>query len=89
MRRSPDIIPNHFPARMLSVSLIAVALVVPFQSSLAADARTRTESIVLQTAGAPFLRTTAEIVNNEPGNRTAINSKKKGDWRWESKESIQ
>ena len=92
MRRSPDIIRNHFPARMLSVSLIAVALVVPFRSSLAAPARTRTESIVLQTAGAPFLRTTAEIVNNGSGNRTnpvAITSKKKGDLRWESKESIQ
>jgi hypothetical protein len=89
MRTRPDIIRNHRPARMLSVSLITVALVVPFRSSLAAPARTRTESIVLQTAGAPFLRTTAEIVNNEPGNRTAITSKKKGDVRWESKESIQ
>ena len=28
MRRSPDIIRNHFPARTLSVSLIAVTLVV-------------------------------------------------------------
>jgi hypothetical protein len=89
MRTRPDFIRNHRPKRMLSVFLIAVALVVPFQSSLAAPARTRTESIVLQTAGAPFLRTTAEIVNNEPGNRTAITTKKKGDVRWESKESIQ
>src|SRR5262245_37820251 len=52
--------------------LIAVALVVPFRTQLAAPvASTNSEStIVLQTATAPPLATTTQVVNNELGNQT-------------------
>lgn len=60
------------PTRMLPVLLIAVSLVLPSLSSFAVPASSAaTEStIVLQTAGAPFLQSTAEIVNNGFGNQT-------------------
>ena len=60
------------PAWMLTVLLIAVSLVLPSRSPFAVPVSSAaTEStIVLQTAGAPFLQSTAEIVNNELGNQT-------------------
>ena len=59
-------------AQILTVLLIAIALVVSFGSSFATTATsTTTEStIVLQTAGAPFLQGTFQVVNNELGNQT-------------------
>lgn len=54
---------------MLLALLIAVALVVPFRTPFAAPATTES-TIVLQTAGAPLLQTTAQVVNNELGNQT-------------------
>ena len=59
-------------ARMLPVLLIAVSLVLPSRSPSAFPAASAaTEStVVLQTAGAPFLESTAEIVNNGFGNQT-------------------
>src|ERR1043165_9820597 len=60
------------PAWMLTVLLIALSLVLPSRSPFAVPVSSAaTEStIVLQTAGAPFLQSTAEIVNNEAGNQT-------------------
>jgi hypothetical protein len=55
---------------MLSVLLIAVALVVTLRSPFAATATTTESTVVLQTAGAPFLESTAQIVNNDPANQT-------------------
>lgn len=62
--------------RMLSVLLIALALVVPFRSPFAAPVTSApTEStIVLQTGGAPFLQSTLKM---------------KEDLKCETKESIQ
>ena len=75
MKRLPVTIRNPRalrPTRMLPVLLIAVSLVLPSLSSFAVPASSAaTEStIVLQTAGAPFLQSTAEIVNNGLGNQT-------------------
>ena len=53
--------------RTLAILLIAVALFVPLRSPSTASAES---TIVLQTAGAPLLQSTAEIVNNESGNQT-------------------
>jgi Tol biopolymer transport system component len=54
---------------MLSILLIAVTLVMPMRSPSAAPATTES-TIVLQTAGAPVLQTTAEVVSNQLGNQT-------------------
>jgi hypothetical protein len=72
MRTRPDIHRPHNQARILSALLIAVALVVPLRSPLAAPAPVAAEStVVLQTAGAPFLEgTTVQPVNDNPGNQT-------------------
>jgi len=72
MKTRPDIIRNHRP--MLSVLLIAVVFISPLRTQFGAPVITTESTIVLQTAGAPFLQTTSKI---------------KGDVRWESKESIQ
>jgi len=72
MRTIPGIIRNHRSlkhVRLLSFLLIAVALAVPLRSQLAAPA-TSESTIVLDTASAPLLPSTAEIVNNELGNQT-------------------
>lgn len=72
MRTIPGIIRNHRSlkhARLLSFLFIAVALVVPLRSQLAAPAATES-TIVLDTVGAPLLQSTAEIVSNELGNQT-------------------
>jgi len=73
MRTRPDIIRKHRPLkqlRTLSILLIAVALVVPLRSPSAAPVTTTESTIVLQTADAPFLQSTAEVVSNELGNQT-------------------
>jgi len=67
------IIRNYRPLkkmRMLSFLFIAVALVVPLRSPFAAPVTTTESTIVLQTADAPFLQSTAEVVSNELGNQT-------------------
>jgi hypothetical protein len=56
--------------RMLSILLTALASVAPLRSPSAAAVTTTESTIVLQTAGAPFLQTTAEVVNNDLGNQT-------------------
>jgi len=75
VRKTNTAIANNRKLRqtvMLTVLLIAVALVASFQSRFAATANsTTTEStIVLQTAGAPFLGTTGQVVSNEWANQT-------------------
>ena len=50
--------------------LIAVALVASFRTPSAATATTTESTIVLQTAGAPILGNTGQVVNNELGNQT-------------------
>lgn len=73
MKTRPDIIRNRRPLkqmRMLSILVIAVALVVALRSPLTAPVTATEATVVLQTAGAPFLQTTAEVVGNQPGNET-------------------
>src|SRR5258705_4586943 len=72
MRTLPTIIRNRRPLKrtqILSALLIALALVVPFRSPVAAPATTES-TIVLQTTGAPLLQGTLQIVNNELGDQT-------------------
>lgn len=68
MKTIPGIIRTY--TKLLPLLLIAVALVVPSRSPYAAPVTTTESTIVLQTAGAPFLPTTAEVVNNDLGNQT-------------------
>ena len=58
---------------LLCVVVIALALGVSFQSRFAATAMSTTtdSTIVLQTAGAPFLQGTLQVVNNGSGNQTS------------------
>lgn len=73
MRTRPDIIRNYRPLkqmRMLSILLIAVALIVPLRSPSAAPVTTTESTIVLQTADAPFLQSIFQVVNNDLGNQT-------------------
>jgi hypothetical protein len=58
--------------QILIVLLIALALIASFQSRFVATANTTTteSTIVLQTAGAPFLVTTGQVVSNELGNQS-------------------
>src|SRR5258705_1085876 len=70
MRTTSTVSRNRRP--LLLVLLIAVALVVPFRSPFAArETSTTTETtIALQTAGAPLLASTSQVVNNELGDQT-------------------
>ena len=72
MRTIPGIIRNHRSlkhVRLLSFILIAVTLMAPLRSQLAAPVTTES-TIVLDAASAPLLQSTAEIVSNELGNQT-------------------
>ena len=74
MRRIKGPISNNRKLKqtqIVIVLLIAVSLVASFQNRFAATAKsTTTEStIVLHTAGAPFLQGTFQVVNNELGNQ--------------------
>jgi len=59
-------------AQILTVLLIAIALIASFSSPFAATAASATteSTIVLQTTGAPVLQGTFQVVNNELGNQT-------------------
>lgn len=67
MRTRSDINRPLKLTRMLAILLIAMALVVPLRSPSTVSAES---TIVLDTAGAPLLQSTAEIVNNQLGNQT-------------------
>ena len=72
MRTIPGIIRIHRSlkhVRLLSFILIAVTLMAPLRSQLAAPVTTES-TIVLDAASAPLLQSTAEIVSNELGNQT-------------------
>src|SRR5688572_32111188 len=59
--------------QIVTLLLIAVTLVASFQSRFAATATGTFEpqsTIVLQTAGVPFLHGTFQVVNNQTGNET-------------------
>jgi hypothetical protein len=70
MRTIPTITRHRRP--LLSLLLIALALVAPFRSPFAASATSTTTetTIVLQTAGAPLLASTSQIVGNQLANET-------------------
>src|SRR5689334_2477671 len=72
MRTRPDISGQRRQRKqtyLLSL-LIAAALVLPFRIPFAAAAASAESTIVLQTAGAPLLESTAQTINTQLGNQT-------------------
>src|ERR1043165_10134076 len=70
MRTRPDISGQRRQRTYLLSLLIAAALVLPFRIPFAAAAASAESTIVLQTAGAPLLESTAQTINTQLGNQT-------------------